>query len=280
MATLLDVLQQHFPDSSITTLRKMLKDDRVTVNGASVRDAKRLIDNDDIVEFEGSNRARRLDSRLRLLFEDEDLIVIEKPTALLTVASATEKRNTVEALLNSYYNAPAGESRVHVVQRLDRDTSGVLVFAKNTFMRDRLQQLFAAHDIERKYVAIVYGKLVPPEGSYRSFLAEDAALRVRTIADISSGKEAITHYRTLASGENYSMLEVTLETGRRNQIRVHFSEAGHPVVGDTMYGAAHRATTLSRLALHATHLAFIHPRTRKRVEFTSPLPDELARLPL
>jgi len=189
-----------------------------------------------------------------------------------------EKHATVEVLLNAYYNARSGEYRVHVVQRLDRDTSGVLVLARTTFVRDRLQELFAEHDIERTYVAIVHGALDPPSGTFRSFLAEDDSLRVRSIADVASGKEAVTHYRTTRAGKRYSMLEVNLETGRRNQIRVHLSEAGHPVLGDTMYGQEKDA--FPRLALHALHLAFVHPRTRKRVAFTSPLPDAMATLKL
>jgi tRNA pseudouridine32 synthase/23S rRNA pseudouridine746 synthase/23S rRNA pseudouridine1911/1915/1917 synthase len=151
-------------------------------------------------------------------------------------------------------------------------------------MRDRLQTLFAAHDIERIYVAIVHGKLEESSGTFRSFLAEDKELRVKSVAGPAQGKqvqgkEAITHYRTVASGRRFSMLEVTLETGRRNQIRVHLAEAGHPIVGDNMYGKD-RENPLGRLALHARHLAFIHPRTRKRLEVTMPIPDSFREMQL
>jgi 23S rRNA pseudouridine1911/1915/1917 synthase len=280
MPTLLEILQQRFPASSTTTLRKMLKSDRVTVNGVTIRDAKVQIAPDDVVESGNSTRRNRIDSRLKIVFEDSDLIVVEKPTELLTVASPTEKRNTVEALLDSYFNAAPGEHRVHVVQRLDRDTSGVLVFARNAFAREVLEEQFAAHDVGRTYVAIVRGQLQPPSGTFRSFLAEDSEMRVRSIADIAKGKEAITHYRTIASGAQYSMLEINLETGRRNQIRVHLSEAGHPVAGDTMYGGHEDARALNRLALHARDLAFLHPRTKEEMKFTSPLPDLLAAFKL
>lgn len=267
--TLLDVLQRRFPDSSKTTLRGLLKNDRVRVNGSPERDAKRLVRPDDQVEIAG--KSERIDPRVRILFEDADLVVIDKAEGLLTVPSEEVRYETAETFLNSYLGGSADDVRVHHVHRLDRDTSGVLVFAKNSWMRDRLQELFAAHDIERVYVAIVHGKLREPSGTFRSFLGEDRNLRVRSVANSDEGKEAITHYRTVASGRRFSILEITLETGRRNQIRVHLGEAGHPVVGDTMYGMG-REDEFGRLALHAKHLGFVHPRTAKKVSFTAEMP--------
>jgi 23S rRNA pseudouridine1911/1915/1917 synthase len=155
----------------------------------------------------------------------------------------------------------------------------VLVFAKNAHVRDRLQELFAGHAINRVYIAIVYGKLKEKSGTFRSFLSEDRNLRVRSVADPSQGKPAVTHYRTIASGRRYSILEVTLETGRRNQIRVHLAEAGHPIVGDTMYGKGNDPE-LRRLALHAKLLGFVHPVTGEKVEFVSELPREFRELKL
>ncbi len=268
--TLLEVLQQRFPDSSKTTLRKMLQSERVRVGGITERDAKRAIDDEAVVEIAGSRETRRLDPRVRIVFEDDELIVVNKAAGILTVANDAEKRQTVEAVLGAFLRRD-----VHVVQRLDYDTSGVVVFAKNADMRARLQELFAAHDIERIYIAVVHGELDPPSGTFRSLLAEDRELRVSSVDD--GGKEAITHYATIAAGNGYSLLEVTLETGRRNQIRVHLSEAGHPVVGDPMYGHAEE-NPLRRLGLHAKHLGFVHPRSRKRMSFTEEAPQEFAGL--
>ena len=267
---LLDRLQQLFSDSSKTTLRTMLKSDRVRVNGQPERDAKREIADTDRVEVVA--HSARLDPRIRILFEDADLIVIDKAEHLLSVPTEEVRHENAEALLNAY-------TKVMHVHRLDRDTSGALVFAKNAFVRDRLQELFAKHDIDRVYVAIVFGKLREPSGTFRSFLAEDRELRVRSVADPAQGKEAITHYRTIASGRRYSMLELTLETGRRNQIRVHLAEAGHPIVGDTMYGRG-RDEELRRLALHARDLGFVHPRTGKKVTFRAELPSSFRNLRL
>jgi 23S rRNA pseudouridine1911/1915/1917 synthase len=268
---LLDLLQQRFPDSSRTTLRKLLTTDRVRVNGAIEHNGRRSIARDDRVDV--SSRLDTLDPRIVILYQDDDLVVVNKSEGLLTVANASESGETAEAILNAFFKARPRESRVHVVQRLDRDTSGALVFARNLDMRDRLQQLFAVHEIDRVYIAIVHGRFPEAAGTLRSFLAEDASLRVRSVASVREGKEAITHYLTLASGAEYSMLEVTLETGRRNQIRVHLSEAGHPVVGDPMYGRG-LPDPMGRLALHARDLGFEHPRTRERMSFTAPVPIE------
>jgi RluA family pseudouridine synthase len=275
---LLDILQQCFPDSSKTTLRRMLRDDRVRVNGVPERDAKRSIGDGERVDI-GSRPARPLDPRVRILFEDDDLIVIDKAAGLLTIATDDVRYETAEAFLNVYAGAPVGQTIIHHVHRLDRDTSGVLVFAKNTYVRERLQEHFAIHDIDRVYVAIVYGKLYEPAGTFRSLLAEDRNLRVRSVSDASEGKEAITHYRTTASGRRYSILEVTLETGRRNQIRVHLAEAGHPVLGDTMYGRGFDPE-FPRLALHARQLGFVHPRSGKRVTFVADVPRMFRELRL
>jgi 23S rRNA pseudouridine1911/1915/1917 synthase len=272
MPTLLDILQQRFPDSSKTTLRTMLKSDRVRVNGQPERDAKRELGPDDRVEI--GSQSLRLDPRVRIIYEDADLLVVDKAEHLLSVPTEEVRHENAETFLTAYARAP-----VHHVHRLDRDTSGVLVFAKNTHARDKLQELFAKHNIDRVYVAIVYGKVSPPSGTLRSFLTEDRDLRVRSVTDPSQGKEAITHYRTIASGRRYSMLEVTLETGRRNQIRVQFAEKGHPLVGDTMYGKG-RDEELRRLALHAKQLGFMHPRTGKKVEFTAELPRSFRELKL
>lgn len=274
---LLDVLQTQFPDSSKTTLRKMLQSDRVRVNGVVERDAKREISQRDQVEV-GSSAMRRLDPRIRILHLDDDLVVVEKPAGMLTVGNISES-DSVESMLNTHFGAKGSEARVHVVQRLDFDTSGVIVFARNADMRQRLQKLFERHDIERVYVAIIHGRMDPPNGTIRSFLAEGQGQKMRSTENEERGKEAITHYRTKATGPRFSLLEVTLETGRRNQIRVHLSESGHPIVGDTMYGRD-EPQPLRRLALHARDLGFVHPRTRQKVRFTSELPPEMARLRL
>ena len=274
--TLLEVLRERFPGSSARTLRQMLATDRVRVNGVPERLAKRPIGASDRVEV-GPKFARPLDPRVRIVFEDDDLVVVDKAAGLLTVPRSEGQEETAEAFLNAYAGAPPGQPRIFHAHRLDRDSSGVLVFAKGEYVRDRLQELFAVHDVERVYVAVVHGRVRPPAGTLRSFLAEGRDLRVRRVADADRGKEAVTRYRTVETGRSFSRIEAKLETGRRHQIRVQLADAGHPVVGDPMYGKG-REDPLGRLALHAEHLAFVHPRTGKRMVFTVEAPPSFREL--
>jgi 23S rRNA pseudouridine1911/1915/1917 synthase len=258
----------------------MLQGDRVRVNDAVERDAKRSMTLSDHVTISKGTARENLDPRVVILHQDPGLIVINKASGLLTVASPTEKDQTAEAFLNSWLGATTrGTPRVHVVHRLDRDSSGILLFARDSDMRDRLKALFAIHDIDRVYTAVVHGTPADRSGSFRSFLAEDRSLRVQIVGSALEGKEAITHYKVLDSGARYSMLEVTLETGRRNQIRVQLAAAGHPIVGDTMYGKG-LDDPLGRLALHAGHLGFVHPGTGRKIKFDVALPEEIRRLML
>jgi len=267
--TLLEALQQRFPDSSRTTLRQLLQNERVCVNGAVEKDAKLVLDDDDVVDVGPKPTHRALPPGVTVLHEDDDVIVLLKPHGLLTVATERERENTLQAGLNRYL-AGGGRERVHVVHRLDRETSGVLVFAKNFAAREALKEQFAAHSTDRMYVAVVEGTMAPPRGTIRSHLYEGRDLRMRSSDAHPEAKLAVTHYRTIEEKGAYSMLEVTLETGRKNQIRAHLSEAGHAVVGDQMYGAA--TNPLNRLGLHAKLLGFTHPSTGKRLSFTAPVP--------
>jgi 23S rRNA pseudouridine1911/1915/1917 synthase len=266
---LLETLAQLYPDSSRTTLRQMLQNGRVRVNGETEKDAKRILDPDEILEVFAKSDQRILPAGIAILHEDRDIIVILKSQGLLTVATEREREATAQAYLNAYLGS-AGEDRVQVVHRLDRETSGVLVFAKNFFARERLKEQFMIHSVERIYIAVVEGAIEPPEGTIESDLFEQRDLKMVSVDFHSDAKHAVTHYRTIGTKGAYSMLEVTLETGRKNQIRAHLSEAGHPVAGDKMYGAT--TNPLGRLGLHAKLLGFDHPTTGKHLVFTAALP--------
>jgi 23S rRNA pseudouridine1911/1915/1917 synthase len=273
---LLDRLATIFPDSSKTTLRQMLQSGRVRVNGEVEKDAKRDVADDDIVDVVSKAVARQLPPGLTILHEDTDVIVVLKANGLLTVATERERETTAQAYLNAYLGAKRREERIHVVHRLDRETSGVLVFAKNFHARERLKEQFAEHSVERVYVAVVEGVVDPPRGTIRSHLFERPDLKMVSVEPRPEAKLAVTHYRTIQWNEKYSMLEVTLETGRKNQIRAHLSEAGHPVVGDRMYGAA--TNPIDRLGLHAKLLGFVHPTTGQTLTFSTPLPSSFGKL--
>ncbi len=267
--TLLEVLARQFPDSSKTTLRQMLQHGRVRVNGEIEKDAKRQIADDERVDVAQKSVARALPPGLALLHEDEDVLVVLKSHGLLTVATERERENTAQSYLNAYLKEK-GEDRVHVVHRLDRETSGVLVFAKSFEAREALKEQFAAHTTDRIYVAVIEGKLHPPNGTFQSHLVERRDLKMQSVRSHPDAKHAITHYRTIESNARYSMLEITLETGRKNQIRTHLSEDGHPVLGDQLYGST--KNPIGRLALHAKLLGFRHPTAGKKMTFTAPVP--------
>jgi len=267
--SLLDSLAKLYPDSSKTTLRQMLSSGRVRVNGEIEKNAKRELESDDRIDVASKGVQRALPPALSILFEDEHVIVVLKANGLLTVATERERETTAQAYLNTYLGA-IGEERIHVVHRLDRETSGILVFAKHFSAREALKEQFAAHIADRIYVAIVEGEMTPPSGTFRSHLREMRDLKMVSVKAHPDAKYAVTHYRTIQSGNGYSMLEITLETGRKNQIRAHLSEAGHPVVGDRMYGS--EVNPIGRLGLHAKLLGFDHPMTGKHLVFTAPVP--------
>jgi 23S rRNA pseudouridine1911/1915/1917 synthase len=266
---LLDVLAQLFPDSSKTTLRQMLQSGRIRVNGEIEKNARRALEGGDVVDL-GQKAARvTLPPELAILHEDAAVIVVLKANGLLTVATERERETTAQAYLNVYLKEK-GEERIHVVHRLDRETSGVLVFAKSFEAREALKEKFAEHDVDRVYVAIIEGEMSPPQGTIRSYLRERKDLRMESVELHPDAKLAVTHYRTIETNGALSMLEIRLETGRKNQIRTHLAEAGHPVAGDRLYGST--INPLGRLGLHAKLLGFNHPVTGKRMVFTAPLP--------
>lgn len=268
--TLLDALASVYPESSKTTLRQMLQTGRIRVNGEIEKNARRDLEEDDVIDVAEKAVHRNLPEGLSVLYEDSDVIVVLKAHGLLTVPTERERDTTVQAYLNVYVGQKKGAERIQVVHRLDRETSGVLVFAKNAFAREQLKEQFAAHSCDRIYIAIIEGELDPPSGTFRSNLREMRDLKMVSVVSHPDAKHAVTHYKTIETNGKYSMLEVTLETGRKNQIRAHLSEAGHPIVGDRMYGS--EVNPLGRLGLHAKLLGFDHPVTGKHLVFTAPVP--------
>jgi len=267
--SLLDTLAAMYPDSSKTTLRQLLQSGRVRVNGEVEKNARREVDPGELIEIGQKSIQPVLPPGLAILHEDDDVLVVLKANGLLTVATERERETTAQAYLNAYLKEK-GEDRVHVVHRLDRETSGVLIFAKNFEAREKLKEKFAVHDVERVYIAVIEGELDPPQGTFRSYLRERKDLRMESVEIHPDAKLAVTHYRTIESNGKYSMLEIRLETGRKNQIRTHLAEAGHPVLGDRLYGST--MNPLGRLGLHAKLLGFDHPGTGKRMVFTAPVP--------
>lgn len=253
----------------------MLQTGRVRVNGEVEKNAKREIDEREAIDVARKSLARSLPEGLALLHEDEHVIVVIKSAGLLTVATERERDETAQSYLNKYLGNRRGQM-IHVVHRLDRDTSGVLVFAKTFAAREALKEQFAEHSVDRMYVAIIEGVMNPLRGTIRSHLIERRDLKMESVDAHPDAKLAVTHYHTVAREGEHSLLEVRLETGRKNQIRAHLAEAGHPIIGDRMYGST--VNPIDRLGLHAKILGFDHPTTKKRMTFTAPVPKAFREL--
>lgn len=207
---------------------------------------------------------------LTILFEDQDIIVVNKVNGLLTVGTDRERDKTAHFLLSEYVKKGNSRSknRVFIVHRLDRDTSGILVFAKSEKSKRYLQDEWSS--FTKKYFAVVYGKLAEKEGVITSYLAENRAHRMYSTKDPDKGKLSKTGYKLIKEGRSFSLLEISLFTGRKNQIRVHFSDKGHPVVGDKLYGRVDKMA--KRLALHAASLTISHPFTKEKMSFETDMP--------
>jgi tRNA pseudouridine32 synthase/23S rRNA pseudouridine746 synthase/23S rRNA pseudouridine1911/1915/1917 synthase len=211
-----------------------------------------------------------------LLYEDADVIVVDKPCGLLTMGTDRDKSRTVHSILNDYVRRgnPKSRNRVYIVHRLDRDTSGILLFAKSEQAKVFLQSDWDS--TTKIYLTVVSGHLDQPQGTISSYLAENAALNVYSTPDPAKGKLSHTAYTLVKERSGLSLLQIQLLTGRKHQIRVHFAEMGHPVIGDRKYGGGH--SSYANLALHAHSISFTHPVNGERLHFETPVPALFTRL--
>ena len=254
------------------SMKQWLEAGRVRVNGTVVRRGDTPVARADRVEL-GAPPPPPFPAPLRLVHADERIFVVDKPPGLLTIADAGESHRTAYRLLRDWTEAQGGR-RIFVVHRLDRETSGVLVFARSPEVKAMLQKQFQLRTPERLYQARVEGVVREDEGTLTSRLTEDRALRIRPTRDADRGREAITRYRVLERFQDSTLLELKLVTGRRGQIRAQLAALGHPVVGDSDYGS--RRDPFNRVCLHATRLGFTHPDGR-RVVFESRPPSVFRR---
>jgi 23S rRNA pseudouridine1911/1915/1917 synthase len=212
-----------------------------------------------------------------IVFEDEHLIVVNKPAALLTVPTPYREKNTLIDKVTAYLRHEDKRGEAFVCHRLDRGVSGLLLFGKSLEISMKLRDQFELRKPQREYIAIVRGVLTSHEGTFRSYLATDSNLNRFSTDDVESGQLAITHFRTITTLDDATLVQIWLETGRRNQIRVHFAEKGHPVLGDPRYQshlAEHPHWKARRIALHARSLGFTHPVNGQAYRFDSELPKE------
>lgn len=270
-----------------TSVKQLLSQRRVTVNaGVQTRHDTPLQGGDVVQVLQGRGNVELRHPKLRVVYEDDALIVVEKKNGVLTVpVKADSKEMTVFSILKEYVKKQSYRNTVHVVHRLDRETSGLLVFAKSQELQEYMRTYWRQLVTKRTYVALVEGILEKKEGKITSWLTEDNRTALVSSSPVDNGGQlAITNYKVLKEislpvGDvdvkaAYSLVELNLETGRTNQIRVHMASMGHPVVGDRKYGNGNEYSPIDRLCLHARVLEFIHPMTEKKVRFEAPLPKE------
>lgn len=229
-----------------------------------------------VVQLDRSKQKMSFKSNdLGVVYEDPYLLVIDKRAGLLSMSNNT-RQQTVQSVLNRYLEKGGSRCTSHLVHRLDRDTSGLMVYAKDVKTQRSLIEGWQQLVTDRRYVALVSGELEEPKGVIRSWLTEDKHFVTHSSPVDNGGKYAVTHYNVLRSANGYSLVELELETGRKNQIRVHLSDLGHPIVGDFKYGSSDES--LPRLGLHAYLLAFRHPVTGKFMRFETPVPESFERV--
>lgn len=260
-------------------VRTWLKTQAILVNGRPVTQFNHLLAAGDSVAVRSDPFAipkRELASGIKIHFEDPTLIVIDKPVNLLSMASESEHERTAYFQLTEYvqHNKPQSRDRVWLVHRLDRETSGLMVFAKSAEATAILQ---AGWDkAEKRYEAVVEGRMPSDAGVFESHLNESNPMKVFIAQPGAQTRQAVTRYRVLERDKGRTLVELTLETGRRHQIRVQLAEAGFPIVGDKKYGA--KSDPAKRLGLHACSLSFVHPKRGDQMRFDSPMPKQLVRL--
>jgi len=266
---LLPFLLACFRGKSRNYVKGILKRGQVEIDGKACTDYARTLRPGQRVEALLHIAPAQEKPRVPILYEDADIIVIDKPAGMLSVSTGKESENTAYRMVNDYVQARGG-TRVFIVHRLDRETSGVMLLAKSEPVKYKLQENWDDSAVLRGYTAVVEGRVQAPEGKITSWLKQTATLLVYSSGRTGDGKLAITNYRTMRAADTHSLLEISLETGRKNQIRVHMKELGHPVAGDKKYGA--RTDPFGRLCLHAGVLVVKHPAAGDEMRFESPAP--------
>ncbi len=273
-ATLYEILKESLPDLSGKKIKSFIKYKMVYVDDYPLTNGSTTIKKGHEITLYFTKRVID-EGELDIIYEDEDLIAIDKPAGLLSISNSKEKNRTAFRLVSDYIKKDDKRARLFVVHRLDQGTSGVLLFAKNEKMKDNLQKKWNQIVLKREYIAVVEGKM-DASGSIDTYLTMNHFQIVHSTSDHESGWRAITHYKRLKYANNYSLLQVDIDTGRRNQIRVHMSENGHPVTGDKKYGA--KKNPINRLALHASKLHLTDPRTDQVLKLESETPQEILQL--
>lgn len=276
-STLMQCLEAKLTDHKRTSIKALMKYNQVALNSMPTSQFDQPVHAGDMLSV---NFTRPFvvfsHPRIKLVYEDNDIIVINKGSGILSVSTDNVKDGTAYSILRDYLKKKDPRLMLFVVHRLDRDTSGLMMFAKNVEAKEAMQHNWNNMVLGRRYVAVVEGKVEQEEGVVKSYLAETSQFEVYSTQNPDEGQLAITRFKRLQCNNGYSLMELSLDTGRKNQIRVHMKDLGHPIVGDRKYGA--KASPIHRLGLHARTLHFAHPVTKKEMLFETPIPSRFLSL--
>ena len=273
---LLTFLFDTLKDQSKNSVKSLLTNRHITVDGAPVTQYNFKLYKGDTVIISKTPIRKKTRTNLPIIFENEDIIVINKPSGLLSIASDKEKGSTAYRMLMDYVQQKDKHNRIFVVHRLDEDTSGVLMVAKNPKIQEALQDNWNDLVEKRGYYAIVDGVLKEKQGTIKSYLKKNAQNMMYSSKKQGDGQFAVTHYEVIKENKDYSLLDVNIDSGRKNQIRVHLGDIGHFVIGDDKYG--NPTNPIKRLGLHAYELKIKNPFTGKTYSFKAPMPKEFNTL--
>lgn len=269
-AVLIDFIMEKMHGISRNRAKALITNRVVLVNNAITTHPLTELKVGQVVQLDRSKHKKAFRSNdIDIVYEDPYLLVIDKRPGLLSMSNNT-RQQTVQTVLNCYLEKGGGRNTSHIVHRLDRDTSGLMVYAKDVQTQQSLINGWQQLVTDRRYIALVEGVLEQPRGRIQSWLTEDKRFITHSSPVDNGGKFAVTHYNVLESSNGCSLVECVLETGRKNQIRVHMADLGHPVVGDHKYGSV--VDPMRRLGLHAYMLCFTHPVTGKHLRFETPVP--------
>lgn len=274
---LLDFLFASMPQRKRTNVKELLRHNQVKVNDEVITQFDAPLTAADTVYVNLTREFPRFyNRRLKIVYEDDDIIVVNKGYGLLSMGNDKVKDGTAYSILKEYVKWVDPRRKIFIVHRLDRDTSGLMMFAKNVQAKEAMQHNWNNMVLNRTYVAVVEGNVENDEGTIRTYLAENSKYEVYVTENPEEGQLAVTRYKVLRRKNGYTLMELELDTGRKNQIRVHTKHIGHPIAGDRRYGA--KSSPIHRLALHARTLRFAHPATRREMDFSTPIPASFLKM--
>lgn len=274
---LMKFLITQLPQKNRNNIKSLLANKQVFVDGKAIKQFNHPLVPGQEIEIRWNRIPEEKKYRgITIVFEDKDLIVIDKHAGMLSIATDNKLEETAYNMLSKHVKSQGNTNKIFVVHRLDRETSGLMMFAKSEQVQQILQKNWAEIVTERSYIAIVEGTPEKKEGTITSYLRESKALIVYSSQNPKDGTKAVTNYQVMRMNKNFAMLKVSLETGKKNQVRVHMQDIGHPVVGDKKYGS--RISPIGRLGLHAWILAFKHPTNGELLKFETAIPRKFLRL--